>query len=218
MGRPTGIEPATPRSTIWCSNRLSYGRRGEPGKLRLTLFAVNLDSSVLHLRTPPKMGCTRESNRRHPDPFCWPAECSNRLSYGRRGEPGKLRLTLFAVNLDSSVLHLRTPPKMGCTRESNRRHPDPFCWPAECSNRLSYGRRGEPGKLRLTLFAVNLDSSVSASPRLRRTGRRTGRMAPSFAPRIRLIKSGGNVLLRRTYGGQFSPAAKTGVPAVAPEE
>ena len=27
MGRPTGLEPATPRSTILCSNQLSYDRR-----------------------------------------------------------------------------------------------------------------------------------------------------------------------------------------------
>ena len=27
LGRPTGLEPATPRSTILCSNQLSYDRR-----------------------------------------------------------------------------------------------------------------------------------------------------------------------------------------------
>ena len=27
MGRPTGLEPATPRFTILCSNQLSYDRR-----------------------------------------------------------------------------------------------------------------------------------------------------------------------------------------------
>ena len=41
MGRPTGFEPATPRSTILCSNQLSYGRRKEPRKFVTSIQAVN---------------------------------------------------------------------------------------------------------------------------------------------------------------------------------
>ena len=37
MGRPTGFEPATPRSTILCSNQLSYDRRKEVHALKLAL-------------------------------------------------------------------------------------------------------------------------------------------------------------------------------------
>ena len=32
LGRPTGFEPATPRSTILCSNQLSYDRRVKKGR------------------------------------------------------------------------------------------------------------------------------------------------------------------------------------------
>ncbi len=41
MGRPTGLEPATPRSTIWCSNQLSYDRRAERVKIQFEGGAVN---------------------------------------------------------------------------------------------------------------------------------------------------------------------------------
>ena len=34
MGRPTGLEPATPGFTILCSNQLSYDRRKGRGKSR----------------------------------------------------------------------------------------------------------------------------------------------------------------------------------------
>ena len=47
MGRPTGLEPATPRSTILCSNQLSYDRRkseewglSRPLKVLSTRFPV----------------------------------------------------------------------------------------------------------------------------------------------------------------------------------
>ena len=53
MGRPTGLEPATPRFTILCSNQLSYDRRkvreGEPfrpGKGLSTRFPVVSPGSV----------------------------------------------------------------------------------------------------------------------------------------------------------------------------
>lgn len=41
MGRPTGLEPATPRSTILCSNQLSYDRREEPVKFSICQGSVN---------------------------------------------------------------------------------------------------------------------------------------------------------------------------------
>ncbi len=41
MGRPTGLEPATPRFTILCSNQLSYDRRKEPAKFKGPPKAVN---------------------------------------------------------------------------------------------------------------------------------------------------------------------------------
>ncbi len=36
MGRPTGLEPATPRFTILCSNQLSYDRRKNIGRVRVS--------------------------------------------------------------------------------------------------------------------------------------------------------------------------------------
>ncbi len=41
MGRPTGLEPATPRFTILCSNQLSYDRRKELGKFAGAFASVN---------------------------------------------------------------------------------------------------------------------------------------------------------------------------------
>ncbi len=41
MGRPTGLEPATPRFTILCSNQLSYDRRKEPAKFASPPTPVN---------------------------------------------------------------------------------------------------------------------------------------------------------------------------------
>ncbi len=41
MGRPTGLEPATPRFTILCSNQLSYDRRKEPAKIAGAFVSVN---------------------------------------------------------------------------------------------------------------------------------------------------------------------------------
>lgn len=41
MGRPTGLEPATPRSTILCSNQLSYDRRKGAVNLMRRPTAVN---------------------------------------------------------------------------------------------------------------------------------------------------------------------------------
>jgi hypothetical protein len=41
LGRPTGLEPATPRSTILCSNQLSYDRRKRTGTVSVRARAVN---------------------------------------------------------------------------------------------------------------------------------------------------------------------------------
>ena len=42
MGRPTGLEPATPRFTILCSNQLSYDRRKNwKGECRWQLLGVS---------------------------------------------------------------------------------------------------------------------------------------------------------------------------------
>ena len=41
MGRPTGLEPATPRFTILCSNQLSYDRRKGSANLTSAPGAVN---------------------------------------------------------------------------------------------------------------------------------------------------------------------------------
>ena len=41
MGRPTGLEPATPRFTILCSNQLSYDRRKGSANLTAAYRPVN---------------------------------------------------------------------------------------------------------------------------------------------------------------------------------
>ena len=48
MGRPTGLEPATPRSTILCSNQLSYDRR----KMREAEFHERRQVCQPRFRTP----------------------------------------------------------------------------------------------------------------------------------------------------------------------
>src|SRR4051812_2575462 len=50
MGRPTGLEPATPRFTILCSNQLSYDRRKEPEKFMDAATGVK---PFLHSVQPP---------------------------------------------------------------------------------------------------------------------------------------------------------------------
>jgi uncharacterized SAM-binding protein YcdF (DUF218 family) len=59
MGRPTGLEPATPRFTILCSNQLSYDRRKKwNAKSRQPLRPCqSLPVAILLSRAKPKLLC-----------------------------------------------------------------------------------------------------------------------------------------------------------------
>ena len=82
MGRPTGFEPATPRSTILCSNQLSYDRR-EKGTRNVASArgAVNpfVGPRLRSQRTPFTAG-----QMRHPESPCF--------SSGKLRIPGLNRL------------------------------------------------------------------------------------------------------------------------------
>ncbi len=71
MGRPTGLEPATPRFTILCSNQLSYDRRKECEALNRAT-GCQLLLAVGKLEESPRFSLLS------------PAVCSNQLSSDRR--------------------------------------------------------------------------------------------------------------------------------------
>ncbi len=61
MGRPTGLEPATPGFTILCSNQLSYDRRkmrsANGREARLECQSLLPSSTLVHYRCAPSHRC-----------------------------------------------------------------------------------------------------------------------------------------------------------------
>src|ERR1022692_4475600 len=100
MGRPTGLEPATPRSTILCSNQLSYDRRkskerglSRPLKVLSTRFPVV--SGRHAAKTVPRVNAApaprnvqyRARAGANPDPGAHLAAQASRKSEADRGPP-----------------------------------------------------------------------------------------------------------------------------------
>lgn len=48
LARPVGVEPTTPRSEVWCSIQLSYGRTKDSGILANAGAINRRNASVLH--------------------------------------------------------------------------------------------------------------------------------------------------------------------------
>jgi hypothetical protein len=64
MGRPTGLEPATPRFTILCSNQLSYDRRkGRPKSGAPTSLSTVTSILLLPPSLPPSRRMRPENKR-----------------------------------------------------------------------------------------------------------------------------------------------------------
>ena len=70
VGRPTGLEPATPRFTILCSNQLSYDRReGRPSSLaRVPLSTPTSAPAPIRLKLRPSARLAGGSVLDQPDP------------------------------------------------------------------------------------------------------------------------------------------------------
>ena len=58
-----GLEPTTPRSTIWCSNQLSYSHHTEQISIKTLSFAVNRASIAARTRAPRPSHCTTPRRR-----------------------------------------------------------------------------------------------------------------------------------------------------------
>src|ERR1035438_3711958 len=104
MGRPTGLEPATPRFTILCSNQLSYYRRkskerglSRPLKVLSTRFPVV--SGRHAAKTVPRVNAApaprnvqyRARAGANPDPGAHLAAQASRKSEADRGPPRQAR-------------------------------------------------------------------------------------------------------------------------------